>query len=117
MDEAGTTQEFIDADAEFHRIIVQASGNATLATLIQNLSGGTMRARIWRTITEEGAVEITKQRHRDILFALQAGDGERASAADLLHLSEGEEWLTHVIAAGDALGEVPGLPDSDGTNP
>jgi GntR family transcriptional repressor for pyruvate dehydrogenase complex len=107
MDEAETTQAFIDADTEFHRVIVQAAGNSTLASLIQNLSGGTMRARIWRTITEEGAVDITRQRHRDIYLALRAGDAERASAADRLHLAEGEEWLRHVIAAGDALGPVP----------
>ena len=39
MDAAETTQAFIDADNEFHRIIVAAAGNATLASLIQNLSG------------------------------------------------------------------------------
>ena len=44
MDIAETTQAFIAADEEFHRIIVTASGNATLASLIQNLSGGTLRA-------------------------------------------------------------------------
>ena len=103
MDGAETTQAFIDADAEFHRIIVQAAGNATLATLIQNLSSGMLRARMWRTIAEEGAVEITRQRHRDIYLALRAADAERASAADALHLAEGEDWLRRVIATGDTL--------------
>ena len=49
MDAAETTQAFIAADEEFHRIIVVASGNSTLASLIQNLSGGTLRARLWRS--------------------------------------------------------------------
>ena len=62
-----------------------------------------LRARMWRTIAEEGAVEITRQRHRDIYLALRAGDAERASAADSLHLAEGEEWLRRVIATGDSL--------------
>jgi GntR family transcriptional repressor for pyruvate dehydrogenase complex len=106
MDEAVTTQAFIDADADFHRVIVQASGNATLALLIQNLSSGMLRARMWRSITEQGAVELTKQRHRDIYLALRAGDAERAAAADLLHLTEGEEWVRRVIEAGDTLGPV-----------
>ena len=44
MDTADTTQAFIDADVDFHRVIVNACGNATLASLIQNLSGGTVRA-------------------------------------------------------------------------
>jgi GntR family transcriptional repressor for pyruvate dehydrogenase complex len=106
MEVAETTQAFIDADGEFHRIIVLAAGNATLASLIQNLSGGMLRARLWRTITEHGAIEITRQRHRDIYTALRAGDAERASAADLIHLSEGEEWLRRVIASGEDIGRI-----------
>jgi len=102
MDEA-EMQAFIDADTEFHRIIVSASGNATLASLIQNLSGGMARARLWRTITEHGAVEITKQRHRDIYTALRAGDAEQASAADLLHLADGERWLQQWLTRGQTV--------------
>ena len=60
METAETMQAFIDSDTEFHRIIVMAAGNATLASLIQGLSGGMLRARLWRTIAEEGAIEITK---------------------------------------------------------
>jgi len=99
MDAAEATQAFIAADEEFHRIIVTASGNATLASLIQHLSGGTLRARLWRSVSEQGAVEKTKQRHRDIYHALREHDAERASAADLIHLSEGEEWLKHMLEA------------------
>ena len=110
MDEAETTQAFVDADSEFHRIIVAAADNATLASIIQSLSGGMVRARLWRSITEHGAVEITKQRHRDILEALRARDAEQASAADLLHLADGERWLAQRIAAGKTLngGELAG---------
>jgi DNA-binding FadR family transcriptional regulator len=111
MDEAETTQAFVDADADFHNIIVAAAGNATLASIIQNLSGGMMRARIWRSITEHGAVEITRQRHRDIYHALRERDAEQASAADLIHLAEGERWLETQIARGNALEQA-----SDSTN-
>jgi GntR family transcriptional repressor for pyruvate dehydrogenase complex len=100
MEEADSNQAFIDADTEFHRIIVTASGNATLASVIQNLSGGMMRARLWRTITEHDAAQTTLQRHRDIYVALRAGDAEQASAADLLHLADGERWLQRQLAVG-----------------
>lgn len=113
MERAETTQAFIDADNEFHRIIVGAAGNATLASLIQNLSGGMLRARIWRSITEQKAVEITKQRHRDIYTALRAGDAEQAAAADLLHLAEGEHWLALKLASGGSLQDAE--PDGTGT--
>jgi GntR family transcriptional regulator, transcriptional repressor for pyruvate dehydrogenase complex len=106
MDTAETTQAFIDADVDFHKIIVNACGNATLASLIQNLAGGTMRARVWRAIHERGAVESTRRLHRDIYRALQQRDPELAAAADLVHLAEGESWLHTVIdPAGD--GEAP----------
>jgi GntR family transcriptional repressor for pyruvate dehydrogenase complex len=103
MEGAETTQAFIEADAEFHRIIVSSAGNATLASLIQNLSGDTARARLWRTITEHDALGITKQRHRDIYVALRAGDAEQASAADLIHLADGERWLQRWLTHGQNL--------------
>jgi GntR family transcriptional repressor for pyruvate dehydrogenase complex len=97
MDSAQTTQSFIDSDVEFHRIIVGACGNATLASLISNLSGGTLRARVWRAITERDAVERTKRLHHDIYSALRARDPDLAAAADLIHLAEGERWLRGVV--------------------
>ena len=106
MDEAETTQAFIAADAEFHGIIVAASGNSTLASLIQNLSGGTLRARIWRSVIDQDAIEVTKRRHWDIYNALRDGDAERARAADLIHLSEGVRWLEQLIEAEEAIGAL-----------
>lgn len=114
MDVAETTQAFIGADEEFHRIIVTASGNSTLASLIQNLSGGTLRARLWRSVTEQDAIEVTRKRHQDIYDALRAGDAERASAADLIHLSEGEHWLRRVIESEEAIGALDPHAGRDG---
>jgi GntR family transcriptional repressor for pyruvate dehydrogenase complex len=104
MDAAETKEGFMAADEEFHRIIVTASGNSTLASLIQNLSGSTLRARLWRSATEQGAVETTKRRHWDIYNALRDRDAERARAADLIHLSEGEQWLRQLTEAEAGLG-------------
>jgi GntR family transcriptional regulator, transcriptional repressor for pyruvate dehydrogenase complex len=97
MDAAETTQAFIDSDLEFHRIIVSACGNATLASLIQNLSGGTLRARLWRAINERGAVDSTRELHHDIYRALVARDPNLAAAADLIHLADGERWLRGIL--------------------
>jgi GntR family transcriptional repressor for pyruvate dehydrogenase complex len=117
MDAAETTQAFIAADEEFHRVIVSASGNSTLASLIQHLSGGTIRARLWRSVTERGAIESTKNRHRDIYEALRAGDAARASAADLVHLSEGEHWLQQMIEQDEAISALAGVPPEPGQAP
>ena len=97
------SEAFVDADTTFHRIIVGAAGNTTLSSIIQNLSGGMVRARVWRTASEQGAVAITCQRHRDIYNALRARDAEQASAADLIHLADGERWLAERIIRGAEL--------------
>ena len=97
MDAAETMQAFIDTDVDFHRIIVNASGNATLASLIQNLAGGTIRMRLWRAIAEEGAIDTTRRLHHDVFRALKARDPELAAAADLLHLADGERWLRGML--------------------
>ena len=58
--EAVTTEspvaELVQADVEFHRAITAASGNSVLASLIESLSSSTQRARVWRGITQEGAL-------------------------------------------------------------
>ena len=45
---------------------------------------------------------MTKRRHWDIYHALRDRDAERAAAADLIHLSEGEQWLRQLMQAEDA---------------
>jgi DNA-binding FadR family transcriptional regulator len=105
MDTAETTQAFIDADVDFHRVIVSACGNATLASLIQNLSGGTLRSRIWRAIHERDAVESTRRLHHDIFRALRLRDADLAAATDLVHLGAGERWLQAMSE--DGAGALP----------
>ena len=107
MDAAETTQAFIAADEEFHRIIVDRLGQLHLASLIQNLSGGTLRARLWRSVIEQDAIE-SRSVALGHLRRVRDRDAERARAADLIHLSEGVRWLEQLIDAEGALGVGPG---------
>jgi GntR family transcriptional repressor for pyruvate dehydrogenase complex len=93
MERADDVSAFIEADAAFHKIILDACGNATLASLIENLSSGTMRARLWHSLIARGATEATLESHVNIYNALLARDGARAAAADLMHLAASEDWL------------------------
>jgi len=93
MENAQGVPAFIEADTEFHRIILAACGNAALASLIQNLSGTTLRARLWQSLVERSATAATLASHRSIYTALVARDAEMAAAADLIHLGIAEEWL------------------------
>jgi GntR family transcriptional repressor for pyruvate dehydrogenase complex len=93
-------QAFVEADTAFHRVILAACGNATLASLVENLSTGTQRARMWQSLVSRDAVEATLASHRSIYEALVARDAQRAAAADLMHLAIAEEWLRSFVDDG-----------------
>jgi GntR family transcriptional regulator, transcriptional repressor for pyruvate dehydrogenase complex len=97
MEHAQGVPAFIDADTAFHRVILDACGNAALASLIQNLSGSTLRARLWQSLVERSATEATLAAHRAIYDALVARDADMAAAADLMHLGISEDWLRRVV--------------------
>jgi GntR family transcriptional regulator, transcriptional repressor for pyruvate dehydrogenase complex len=103
MEAADGPQAYIGADTAFHRVILAACGNATLASLIENLSSGTFRARMWQSLISRDAVEATLESHRAIHRALLARDAETAAAADVMHLAIAEEWLRTFIDGGDAV--------------
>jgi GntR family transcriptional repressor for pyruvate dehydrogenase complex len=103
MENADSVPAFIEADTAFHGIIHDACGSRTLASLIQNLSSGTVRARMWQSVVARGAVEATVASHWSIYNALLARDAERAAAADVMHLGIAEEWLRKVLEGQDAL--------------
>jgi GntR family transcriptional regulator, transcriptional repressor for pyruvate dehydrogenase complex len=113
MEAADGPQAYIEADTAFHRVILGACGNATLASLIENLSSGTFRARMWQSLISRDAVEATLESHRAIQKALLARDADMAAAADVMHLGIAEEWLRTFIDAGD---DVPRafVPDPGG---
>jgi GntR family transcriptional regulator, transcriptional repressor for pyruvate dehydrogenase complex len=97
MEAADSVQAYIEADTAFHRVILSACGNATLASLIENLSSGTLRARLWQSLVSRDAIEATIASHRAIHRALVAHDAETAAAADVMHLAIAEEWLRTLL--------------------
>jgi GntR family transcriptional repressor for pyruvate dehydrogenase complex len=84
-------------DAEFHRLVAGASGNATLASMLNVVSSRTIRTRVWRGVTEEGAGPRSVTQHEDILAALAARDPDRASAAALVHVAATEAWFRQAL--------------------
>ena len=106
-------------DQEFHRTIVRSTGNAVMASLIESLSGQTMRARLWRELTDEGAARRTVAEHRAIAEALVAGDPERARLRAAVHVAGVEDFVRSQIAARPGAGrpepaDGPGPRDAHG---
>jgi GntR family transcriptional repressor for pyruvate dehydrogenase complex len=93
VDDDTDVEGLVAHDLEFHAAIAAATGNSYLSSLIDSMSSHTVRARIWRGITQERVVERTLQEHRAIHDAIAAGDGELAAALMVAHVSGVEQWL------------------------
>ncbi|MGW0818145.1 FadR/GntR family transcriptional regulator [Streptomyces viridiviolaceus] len=98
MDATDDPEELLAHDMAFHREIVAAAGNETMAAILEGLSTRTFRARVRRGHQEQGAIERTRREHAAIHRALVARDPEAARAAAAAHVGEVEEWLRARLA-------------------
>ncbi|HZM79115.1 MAG TPA: FadR/GntR family transcriptional regulator [Candidatus Limnocylindrales bacterium] len=92
-------------DAAFHRAVVAATGNQTLSTVLDGISGRTVRARVWRGLVnadtnsdahadaDADVAGQTLREHEAIYAALLSGDALRAHAAAYMHVTTTETWL------------------------
>lgn len=90
-------ERFLEADIAFHRIIARAAGNPVLDALIDALATRTVRGRMWRAITEEGALEITHREHLAILRAIADRDYEAARIRMGSHLLAVQEFVHQTL--------------------
>jgi GntR family transcriptional repressor for pyruvate dehydrogenase complex len=104
MRSAASQDVLVAFDAEFHSLVAAASGNATLASMLNGVSGRTTRARVWRGIVDDDAVARTIAQHADILRALEARDAPLAEAAALVHVAATEAWIRRVVGDGSGRG-------------
>jgi DNA-binding FadR family transcriptional regulator len=91
--EDATIDELVANDLEFHHRIATGSGNTLLCSLIDSLSGPTTRARIWRGLTQAGAVERTREQHAAILDAIATRQADLARSWATVHVAGVEDWL------------------------
>ena len=97
MSIAPSHEELVQFDEEFHQLVATASGNATLASMLNGVSSRTTRGRAWRGVIEAGATQRTISEHAAILAALRARDPNLSEAAALLHVSTTETWFRTVL--------------------
>ncbi|MDT0266374.1 FadR/GntR family transcriptional regulator [Streptomyces sp. DSM 44915] len=83
----------VQHDAAFHRAVLAATGNETLLSLLDGISGRTLRGRVWRGLVDERSADRTLAEHEAIYQALAAGDAALAEATALVHVSSTEDWL------------------------
>ncbi|MEV0720147.1 FadR/GntR family transcriptional regulator [Asanoa sp. NPDC050611] len=92
-----TIEALVANDIEFHRQIAVGTDNAVLASLVEGLSGPTMRARIWRGLTQEGAAARTREQHQAIVDAISSRQPDLARSWATVHIAGVEEWLRRVL--------------------
>ncbi|MET7706365.1 FadR/GntR family transcriptional regulator [Micromonospora sp. NPDC005413] len=100
LDGLGDTRDveaLVANDLEFHRLIAVGSGNTVLCSLLDGLSGPTTRARIWRGVTQEGAVTRTREQHQAIVDAITLGQADLARSWATVHVAGVEEWLRRAL--------------------
>lgn len=97
MRSATSTEELVAEDVEFHRLIMQAAGNATLESLLEALVTRTTKARVWRAISGGGVKAWTLDQHGLILEGLVAHDPSLARAASTVLVAASERWLRHLL--------------------
>jgi DNA-binding FadR family transcriptional regulator len=92
-----SVEDLVENDLEFHRRIAEAAGNSVLYSLVDTLCGPTIRARIWRGLTQEGALRRTLDEHHAILDALAARQTDVARALATVHIAGVEQWLRKAL--------------------
>jgi GntR family transcriptional repressor for pyruvate dehydrogenase complex len=97
-DAGSPVEAFVATDLEFHRQIAIGSGNSVLASLVDNMSLPTTRARVWRGMTEPRAQERTLLEHRSIYQAIMNRDADLARSLATVHISGIESWLRTALA-------------------
>ncbi|QLQ36534.1 FadR/GntR family transcriptional regulator [Micromonospora robiginosa] len=101
---AEDAEKLIQYDTAFHRTVIAATGNETLTSLLDGLSGQTVRARVWRGLIEGNAAHVTLGEHQAIYRALRARDQTLAQATALMHVNTSESWLRTILAETDGDG-------------
>lgn len=89
--------DLVAHDLIFHRSICELSGNGYLTSLLDSLSGSTLRARVWRGLTEDGAIAHTLTEHLAIVQALESGDAELVRCEVAAHVGGVGQWLRRAL--------------------
>ena len=90
-------EELVAHDLAFHSRIAAIGGNEFLRDLLDTVASRTSRVRVWRGITQEGAIERTLGEHAQIVAALQLGDPALVSARLIAHVSGVEDWVRRAL--------------------
>lgn len=87
MEEAAgrSLEDRIEADLDFHRLLCRLSGNETLLHQWESLEGS-IRMSIMYAGLERATSNMSVQRHRDVVDAVESGDADLARQTIIKHM-------------------------------
>jgi DNA-binding GntR family transcriptional regulator len=106
--ERGEVHAFFDANARFHQVFVEASGNRKLEEFYRLLLGQ-MGRYLARSLALRGTVQRSVSEHAAILEAVEAGHAERAARLLADHIEVPQRELagaTELFSEEDANGDA-----------
>jgi GntR family transcriptional repressor for pyruvate dehydrogenase complex len=92
MRAATTTEEFVNADVDFHLAIADASGNTVLANMLKSISS-LLRVWIHRVMDAESSFDVSLHEHEPVFEAIRARDSDAASQAMETHMGKASARL------------------------
>lgn len=96
MKRAQHPEDLVRRDMDFHAQITEATGNASLCSILDAISTRSLRARVWRASTV-GLKSMTLAQHGTILDALGERNAPLAHSAAVIHVSQSERWLREYL--------------------
>jgi len=89
----GSIGDMVDADLAFHRLLCEATGNATLVRAWETLTGP-IRVAILFAGPAAALANMSTARHQNLLDAIASGDPETAKGAIEAHMREAASTLS-----------------------
>jgi DNA-binding GntR family transcriptional regulator len=107
---------YVEANQEFHDLVVAMAGNEELAREVARFRTITAHLRV-ALLDLPGRREESVVQHDELLAALEAHDSERAEAINREHVESGQRYLVGALAAATLLGASVGAtqPSQDGS--
>ena len=101
MDDAAGKED-VDAyyalNLAFHNEILEVAGNRTLLEEYERLVARMHLFRV-KGLSLGGGLAVSNKEHAEMVAALEAGDPERAEAANMAHVAQGKKRVTAAYAA------------------
>ncbi len=97
---AGNFEAYYPVNLEFHRTIVQASGNRTL---FNEYSRFVKKMHLFRarSLVQGGGLSVSNREHNEMLNALASGDPERAHATHWRHVERAKHRMLAAMTEND----------------